>query len=339
MNSTSNQIHFSKEELDAETNRLFASLSHLGWTKEICQTYASLTLEINLLKKEKNAIILAHNYQLPEIIFGVSDFVGDSYQLSKQAAQTSAETIIFSGVRFMAETAKMLSPKKKVLMPSPDAGCSLAESISAQDVINLRKQHPDAAVVTYINTYAEVKAESDVICTSNNALKIIESLPNEKIIFLPDKYMAQNLAKLTKKQIIGWEGLCVVHEEFSPQKLEAYRRFYPEAKILVHTECSPAVVAIADLAGGTGEMQKYVSNSSANQFMIVTECGLSDKLKVEFPKKKFIPSCGLCPHMKRNDLRNILKALKNPSSDQFVEISADVARRAQKALDKMLEFA
>ncbi|MFH1750308.1 MAG: quinolinate synthase NadA [Candidatus Micrarchaeota archaeon] len=329
---------FTSEQLEAEAKRLHSKLSNLGWNLDTCRLYAPLTLEINSLKKQQNAVVLAHNYQSPEILFGVADFVGDSYMLSKQAQATSSEKIIFCGVRFMAETAKMLSPEKEVLLPAPDAGCSLAESITADDVRKLKSQHPDAAVVTYINTYAEVKAESDVIVTSSNALSIIEALPQNEIIFLPDKYMAQNLAKQTKKKIIAWEGLCIVHEEFSPGKLEAYRKFYPDAKILVHTECSPAVVGIADMAGGTGDMQKYVANSPAEQFMLVTECGFSDKLKAEYPEKKFIPSCGLCPHMKRNDLRKVLKALRDPTEDQIISIPGDVMERAGAALGRMLQY-
>ena len=332
------QTKYPDGELEGEAKRLHSKLSNLGWNVETCRLYAPLTLEINELKKKHSAVILAHNYQSPEIIFGIADFVGDSYMLSKQAQSTPAKKIIFCGVRFMAETAKMLSPEKEVLLPAPDAGCSLAESITAKDVSELRKKHPDAAVVTYINTYADVKAESDVIVTSSNALKIIEALPQKKIIFLPDKYMGQNLAKQTKKQIITWDGLCVVHEEFSPRKLEAYRKFYPDAKILVHTECSPAVVQLADMSGGTGDMQRFVANSKSDEFMLVTECGLSDKLKVEFPEKKFIPSCGLCPHMKRNDLRKVLKALKDPSGDQIINIPDAIRKKANAALLRMLQY-
>jgi quinolinate synthase len=329
---------FSEKELALESSRLHSKLRHLGWNLDTCKLCAPLTLETNKLKKEKNAIILAHNYQLPEIIFGVSDFVGDSYFLSKKAQETSAKIIVFSGVRFMAETAKMLNPSKTVLLPAPDAGCSLAESITAKDVQELRKNHPKAAVVTYINTYADVKAESDVIVTSSNALKIINALPQKEIIFLPDKYMAANLARQTKKKIIGWDGLCIVHEEFTPEKLNEYQQVYPSAKILVHTECSPAVISLADMSGGTGDMQKYVAASSSDQFMLVTECGLSDKLQVEFPEKKFIPSCGLCPHMKRNDLRKILQALKKPSKNQIIKIDKSVAKKANSALGRMMEL-
>ncbi|MFH0971147.1 MAG: quinolinate synthase NadA [Candidatus Micrarchaeota archaeon] len=329
-------MQFSRAELAAEAGRLYPKLSNLGWSMKDCELYAPLTLEINSLKKRKKAVILAHNYQLPEIIFGIADFVGDSYFLSEQAAKTRAKIIVFCGVRFMAETAKLLSPEKKVLLPAPDAGCSLAESIAAADVRKLKKLHPRAAVVTYINTYADIKAESDVVCTSGNALKIIGSVPQKEIIFLPDKYMAANLAKQTKKRIISWDGLCIVHKEFMPGKLGAYRKAYPEAKILVHTECSPAVVKLADLAGGTGDMQKYVSNSAAGQFMLVTECGLSDKLKAEFPEKEFIPSCGICPYMKKNDLRKVLQALKKPSKGQIISIPEKVRERATAALERMM---
>ncbi len=322
----------------AEAERLFGKLSKLGWTMDECLLYAPLTLEINALKAEKNAVILAHSYQTPDIVYGIADFVGDSYQLSAEAAQTPADTIVFCGVRFMAETAKILSPQKTVLLPAPDAGCSLSESITAQDVRDLKARHPGVPVVTYVNTSADVKAESDVCCTSANALKIVNALPDRRIIFLPDEFMAKNLAKQTDKTLIGWHGRCIVHEEFDAQKLRAVRAANPGVKILVHTECKPDVVDEADLAGGTSDMVKYVKSSDSTKFMLVTECGLSDRMRAEIPQKQIVGTCNLCPYMKRNNLINVLEALRNPAPEQVVQIEEGVRLGAKKALDRMFEL-
>ncbi|MFH1107524.1 MAG: quinolinate synthase NadA [Candidatus Micrarchaeota archaeon] len=327
----------SARELEEETARLHSKLSKLGWNEEICRAYSPLTLEINRLKKQKRAVILAHSYQPPEIVYGVADFVGDSLELSRAAAKAKAGTIIFAGVRFMAETAKILSPTKKVYLPATDAGCSLAESITPADVKKLRRLHPKAGVVCYVNTSAAVKAECDACCTSANALQVVESMPQEEIVFLPDTFMAKNLAPLTKKRIIGWSGECVVHNEFTPDRMKALRRANPGVKILVHTECTPEVVREADYAGGTSGMIGYAKASNAQEFVMVTECGLSDRMRVELPGKKFLAMCGLCPYMRKNSLALILEALTAPKKGQEINIPEKTMARARRALDRMLE--
>lgn len=321
-------------ELKQEIERLYKLLALAGRTKDDCALYAPLTLRINKLKQQKNAIILTHNYQRAEIIFGVGDANGDSLALAKKAAATKADIIVFCGVHFMAETAKILNPEKKVLLPDLEAGCSLASSITADDVMNLKKQHPNTPVVTYVNTSAEVKAASDIICTSANALNIIQSLPNKKIIFLPDEYMAKNLAKKTNKQVISWHGKCIVHEQFKPWQIDQYRQLYPEGKVLAHTECPPEVIAKVDLAGGTSDMISYIKNSPAKKFMIVTECGMGEMLQVQHPDKYFTTPCTICPHMKTIHLENVLIALEQEIHE--ITVPAPIAEQAKKALDRML---
>jgi quinolinate synthase len=331
-------MRFSKDQLERETERLFAALSHVGWARAECALHAPLTLEIRERAKARRAVILAHSYQTPDILFGIADFRGDSLGLSEAARDTDAETIVFCGVRFMAETAKILSPGKTVIHPAPDAGCSLSESIGAADVRRLRAENPGAAVVCYVNTSAEVKAECDAVCTSANALAVVEGLDERKVVFLPDKYMAANLRALTTKEIVDWDGRCIVHERFVPETARAWRAAHPTAKMLVHTETRPEVIALADLAGGTGDMVEYVKKSAAKEFMLVTECGLSDRLRVEFPDRTFIGSCALCPHMKRVDLARTLEALESPRPDQIVEVPEDVRRRALRAIERMFEL-
>ncbi len=323
-------------DLTNETQRLYYRLRELGWSLSDCSAYAPLTLEINELKKKKNAVILAHSYQTPDIVYGVADFTGDSFALAQEAAKTSASAIVFAGVRFMAETAKILNPGKTVLLPSHEAGCSLAESITAGDVRELKREHPGVPVVCYVNTSAEVKSESDACCTSSNALRIINALPGKEVIFIPDEFMAKNLAAQTSKRIISWKGKCVVHEAFNSSQLQAVRLAHPHAKILVHTECPPDVVRGADLAGGTSDMIKFVKNSDAREFMLVTECGLTDRLRVEVPGKKIVGT--LCPYMKKITLRNIRQALASPTQEQVIEIPEDVRLKAKQALDKMFEL-
>ena len=323
-------------EIKNEAKRIHEKLRHLKYSLNDCTLFAPFTMEINKLKKEKNAVILAHNYQRAEIIYGVADFNGDSLALSRQAKEAKADIILFCGVHFMAETAKILSPQKKILIPDLEAGCSLSESICAKDVFALREQHPNAGVVTYVNTSAEVKAASDVVCTSANALKIVEALPQKEIIFLPDKFMAQNLAKKTSKKIISWSGTCIVHEAFTPDQIDNYKKAYPGLKILVHTECKPEVVAKADLAGGTSDMTRFVKNSNAKNFMLVTECGMSDMLQVQYPEKNFVVPCAICPHMKRINLENILSSLKEEKFEIYVE--EDIRKKALIAVEKMLEL-
>ncbi|HIH19622.1 TPA: quinolinate synthase NadA, partial [Candidatus Micrarchaeota archaeon] len=292
----------------------------------------------NRLKKEKNAVILAHSYQTPDIIYGVADFTGDSYGLSLQAKKTSANTIIFSGVRFMAETAKILNPDKRVYVPSLEAGCSLADAISAKDLRELKRKHPGAPVVCYVNTSAEVKAESDVCCTSANAAKIIKSFPEKEIIFVPDEFMAKNLERETGKKLISWSARCVVHQDFDRGKIQAVKERFPGIKVLAHSECPPAVAQAADMVGGTTDMERYVKGSDAPSFMLVTECGLSDRLRSENSGKEFVGMCSLCPYMKKNSLSQILELLQKPAKEKEITIPASVAAKAKKALDRMFEL-
>lgn len=327
---------FSKEQILLEAARLHEKMKLLDYSLGECMLFAPFTIKINSLKKEKNAVILAHNYQRPEILFGIADFVGDSYGLSAQAAKTNAGTILFCGVHFMAETAKILSPKKKVLIPAQGAGCSLAESITAKDVRSLRKKYPKACVVCYVNTSAEVKAECDACCTSANALKVVNAMPGREVIFIPDTFMAKNLQKLTKKKIHAWDGRCIVHDSFSREQVEEYKKTYPGLKVLAHTECLPEVVELADLAGGTSDMINYIKKSNAKRFMLVTECGMSDLLRARFPDKAFITPCMICPYMKKIHLENILESLEKGCFD--VKVGQDVVAGAKKALDRMLEI-
>ncbi len=329
---------FSKEKITTEAARLHSRLGSLGWSREVCATYAPLTLEINLLKKERNAVILAHSYQTPDIIYGVADFTGDSYGLSVQAKKSEAEVIIFAGVRFMAETAKIINPKKRVFIPSLEAGCSLADDITAQDVRTLRAKHPGAPVVCYVNTLAEVKAESDVCCTSANAAKIISALPEKEAIFVPDEFMAKNLARETGKKIIPWRSHCVVHQDFDQRKIEAIRQSVPGIKVLAHSECPPQVAQAADMMGGTTDMEKYAKNSGASSFMLITECGMSDRLRSELPGKNFVGMCSICPYMKKNSLLGILETLRKLPKENEISIPSSVALKAKKSLDRMFEL-
>ena len=404
--------------LQAETSRLHSHLKNLGWTESDCAVIAPMTLEINRLKKEQNTIILAHSYQSPDIMYGVADVIGDSYGLSKIAQETKADTIIFCSVLFMGETAKILNPTKRVLVPSR-AGCSLADSITAAAVRELKQQHPGAPVVCYVNTSAEVKAESDIACTSSNVYQIVKNLPNNKIIFIPDELMAANLVaslrdsppleegtplsgatclpagrrsnpvapaslrdsppleegtplsgatkqsrspaslrgvaatkqslcnKESTKQIITWPGRCIVHEQFTPESVEAIRKQFPGVKILAHPECKPEVTAKADFVGSTTAMLNYIKSDSpstgyelrvTSPYMIISECGLTDRIKSENPEEKIVGTCVMCPYMKQIQLKDVLKALKDPTPDQLVEIPADVLNKAKKTFDEMYKW-
>lgn len=330
-------MNISPSELRNEAQRLYQKLNKLGWAEEDCEQIAPMTLEINQLKKEQNAVILAHSYQTPDIMYGVGDFVGDSYGLSVKAIDHPADKIVFCSVYFMGETAKLLNPEKEVLVPSV-AGCSLADSITPEQVRALRKMYPQAGVVCYVNTYAEIKAESDACVTSSNVVDVVEAMPQDEIIFIPDKLMGQNLRSMTSKKIITWEGTCIVHEGFDEQSVADIRRRFPDVKILAHPECTPGVVSLVDYAGGTSGMLNYVKNSPAKTFMMVTECGLTDRFKAEFQNKEVVGTCILCPFMKQIKLEDVLKALKNPDPGQIVEIDPEIADRARASLDKMFEL-
>ncbi len=289
---------------------------------------------IERLKVERGAIVLAHNYQTPEIFHGVADIVGDSLALAREAAKTDAEVIVLAGVHFMAETAKILNPTKTVLIPDALAGCSLAESITAADVRGLRQQHPGVPIITYVNTSAEVKAESDICCTSGNAKKIVEALGLPRVIMIPDKYLAANIAKETGVEVITWEGRCEVHERFTPADIAQYREAMPGVVVLAHPECPPEVVAASDFSGSTAAMADYVSDRKPPQAVLITECSMADNVAALNPETRFLRPCNLCPHMKRITLRGIRHALETMTV--AVEVDPLIAARARAAVDAML---
>ena len=330
----------------AEVDRLSeAGLEALGYRDAELERCAELTLRIRRLKAERQAVIPAHVYQRAEVLHGVADTIGDSYKLAKDCVGTKAKRIVFCGVRFMAETAKILNPDKEVYLPALDSGCSLADSITAADVRRLKAKHPGLPVVSYINTSAEVKAESDVIVTSANASRILRRLfeSHRALIFLPDEWMGRNLAReLGKKigsELILWRGRCIVHENFDASSVALYRRLYPGVKILAHAECSPALVKAVDFTGGTGDMMRYVEGTSASAYMLVTECGLGDVARTRFPGKSFVPMCRLCPYMKATDLARIADVLERLPASHRVELDPGLMDRARRSIEKMFELA
>jgi len=334
-----------KDEIKKEILRL----NKLGLGK-IClqdnlEKIANLTFEINKLKKEKNAIICAHVYQRPEIIKGIADIVGDSYKLAELSQNFSQQNIIFCGVYFMAETAKILNPQKRVYIPDIMAGCTLSESIKKQDIIKLKKKHPYAPVVTYINTSAEVKSVSDVIVTSANAERILKKMfkKYKQIIFIPDKFMGINLAKkLNKvegKDLILWNGSCIVHEKIDPSVIKDYRNKYPNMLVLAHSECPSEVINYVDFMGGTGDMMKYIGETNADNYMLITECGFGELAMMQYPEKRFIAMCRLCPYMKMITLEKVLDTIKNLHVEKEVFIKEEIREKAEKALRNMFELA
>ncbi len=296
--------------------------------------YAPYIAAINELKRERNAIILSHNYQTPEIFHGVADLTGDSLALAREAARTDAEVIVLCGVHFMAETAKLINPEKTVLIPDLEAGCSLAASITADDVRLLRQRYPGVPVVSYVNTSAAVKAESDICCTSANALEVVESLDSDRVIFLPDEYLGRYVAGQTRVEVILWKGHCEVHERFTAEDLRVFRQQYPDIEILAHPECPPDVLAEADFVGSTSGMIHHVGESRPRRVVMVTECSMSDNVAVEYPEIEFLRPCNLCPHMKRITLPKILRSLETGA--YRVEVYPDVAQRARQAVERML---
>lgn len=298
--------------------------------------HAPYIAAIKELKTDLNAIILAHNYQTPEIFHGVADLSGDSLALAKQAAETEADVIVLCGVHFMAETAKLLNPEKTVLIPDLEAGCSLAEAITGEDVRLLRERYPGVPVVTYVNTSAEVKAESDICCTSANATKVVESLGADRVIFLPDEYLGRYVASQTDVEVILWKGHCEVHERFTGSELRAFRGQHPGIQILAHPECPPDVLAEADYVGSTSGMINYVGSERPERVVLITECSMSDNVSVEYPELDFVKPCNLCPHMKRITLPKILASMKTLRYE--VTIDPEVAERARRAVERMLEI-
>ncbi len=300
--------------------------------------HAPLIAAINRIKREKNAVILAHNYMTPEIFHCVGDFTGDSLALAREAARTDARVIVQAGVHFMAETSKILSPEKTVLIPDMRAGCSLAASITGADVRLLRQKYPGLPVVTYVNTSAEVKAESDICCTSGNAVKVVEKIAadfgTDTVIMIPDKYLARNVAAQTGVKVITWEGACEVHERFTAQQIRDYRAANPGITVLAHPECPPEVVAEADFAGSTAAMIGYVGSHNPERVILITECSMSDNVAAEHPETQFVRPCNLCPHMKRITLQAILHSLETMTTE--VVIDPAVAARARAPIDRML---
>jgi quinolinate synthase len=329
---------------------------------------AELAVEINRLKKERNAVILGHNYMEPALFHSIPDFVGDSLELSRRAATTEADVIIFCGVKFMAETAKILNPSKTVLLPAKKAGCSLAESITAQDVRTLREQYPGVPVVTYVNTYADVKAESDICCTSGNAVAVVNSLDSETIIFLPDEYLASNVARETGKRIIfptppsppaplpkgegglpspfgggvggeggivAWRGRCEVHEKFTVKDIETVRAQFPDVVILAHPECSPEVTAASNFSGSTGAMIRYIEQHHASSYLLLTECSMGDNIIAAHPDKNMLRLCMVrCPHMNMITLEEVLASLRE--TRYVIEVPEEIRVRAAKAVQRMI---
>jgi len=296
--------------------------------------HAPYVAAINELKKQRNAVILAHNYQTPEIYHCVADITGDSLALARKAVETEADVIVLAGVHFMAETAKLLNPDKIVLIPDERAGCSLADSITAADIREMRKKHPNTPVVTYVNTSAEVKAESDICCTSGNAVEVVESLGVDQVIFLPDEYLASYVAQQTDVKIISWKGHCEVHERFTAAQLEQYRKDYDELIIIAHPECPPDVLETSDFVGSTAQMQAFVQTEKPKRVLMVTECSMSDNVAADITDVEFIRPCNLCPHMKRITLANIYDALD--TLEPRVEIDSAVAVDARLAVERMI---
>ena len=291
--------------------------------------------KINKLKKEKNAVILAHSYMTPEIYHCVADIVGDSLKLAKESQKAKADIIIMCGVHFMAETAKILNPNKKVLIPDMSAGCSLAESITGEDVRLLKQKYPGVPVVSYVNTSADVKAETDICCTSSNAVEIVESLGVDKVIFLPDEYLGKNVAAQTKVKIITFHGTCIVHERFTPEEIREYRKNYPGIVVLAHPECPPEVVAEADYTGSTSKMSNYVRDNKPKKVLMVTECSMSDNVAIENPEVEMIKPCNLCPYMKKITLQGIYNSLTNGTDE--VKLTDAVMDKARLSIKKMIE--
>ncbi|MGB4057010.1 MAG: quinolinate synthase NadA [Alphaproteobacteria bacterium] len=326
------------DEVAKATAPLYAKLSR-QYREDYWKTLAPYIHEINRLKREKNAVILAHNYMTPDIFYGVGDIVGDSLKLAQEAAKTPAKIIVQCGVHFMAETSKVLCPDKKILIPDMKAGCSLSESITAADVRKIKAEHPGVPVVTYVNTSAEVKAESDVCCTSSNALKIVEALGkqgHDTVIMTPDKFLAQNVAAQTKVKIIIWDGSCIVHERFSAEDVRRIRKEHGDVIVLAHPECPPEVIAVSDYTGSTAQMDDYIKKNQPKKAVLMTECSMSDNIAAANPEVEMIGTCQMCPHMKRITLPKILECLQTETPE--VTIDPAIIPAARRAVERMLEL-
>jgi quinolinate synthase len=339
---------YNEAEVDREARRLESRIRQPDrWGLEMCRVIAPMTLAINDLKRKQDAILLAHSYQTPDIVYGVADEVGDSYGLSKKAMAAKQSTIVFSSVRFMAETAKILNPAKRVLIPEPTAGCSLADGITAADVIALKKKHPGVPVMGYVNTTADVKAEIDVCCTSANYLDIAKRLPGDELVFVPDRFMGAHLQRelAGKKTVHVWAGECEVHTQFDAESARAWRKQAADEGrrlvVLAHPECDPKVLVEADYIGSTEKMMDYARNLEAEgrvDVMPITECGTADRMRAEMPNLRIYGACVQCPHMKKTGLGSILRCLESPTPDQEVRLDAAVVARARRSLDRMFEM-
>jgi quinolinate synthase len=324
-----------QEQFNIKTTEIYKKISK--YVPEIeWKVHAQLIEKINKLKKEKNAIILAHNYQTPEIYHGVADVAADSLALAVEASKTSADIIVMAGVHFMAETAKLMSPNKKIFIPDMNAGCSLAASLTGDDVRLLKKKYPGVPVVSYVNTSADVKAETDVCCTSANAVRVVESLKTNKVIFLPDQHLANYVAKKTKVKIISWKGSCIVHEQFTAKEIQDIRNSNPGIKVIGHPECPGDVLDACDFAGSTGGMIDYVKKNQPKKVMLVTECSMSDNVQADNPNVEFIKPCNLCPYMKKITLQKILDCLENETNEIFIE--EKIAKAARQSVQRMTEI-
>lgn len=320
-------------EVERETAHLYERVKHVIPAIE-WPLHAPYVKRINELKRERGAVILAHNYQTPEIYHCVADFVGDSLQLAREAARSDAKVILQGGVHFMAETSKILSPEKTVLIPDPEAGCSLAASITGADVRLLREKYPGVPIVTYVNTSAEVKAESDICCTSSNALDVVESLGVPRVLMIPDQYLAKNVANQTDVEILTWAGSCEVHERFTADDIKSFRKSHPGVVVLAHPECPPEVVAESDFAGSTAAMISYVEDKRPSRVVMVTECSMADNVAANVTDVEFVRPCNLCPYMKMITLPKILRSLETMTHE--VTVDPAVAERARRAVENML---
>lgn len=314
-----------------------------AYSLEKCASLIPMINAINELKKARNAVILAHSYVAPEIVYGVADFTGDSYGLSKDAMGTKASTIVFAAVRFMGETAKILNPDKEVLIPGKEPGCTLADAVTGEDVRRLRRQFPEHSFVCYINTTAEVKAECDVCVTSSNVYDIVERMPTDKILFLPDKLMGQNLRaemerRGVRKDIQVYDGVCYVHAQYDHEMVRFMRMKFPELEVVAHPECKPSVAGASDYVGSTSQIMTHIGKSKKDTFLVLTECGLVSRLEAEHPAKRFVGSCTLCKYMKSNSLEDILRVLVKPRPEDRVVIDESVRERALRCINEMFRY-
>lgn len=322
-------------ELAEQTRDIYAQMSRVV-TPADWAMFAPYVVAINKLKKQRNAVILAHNYMTPEIFHGIADFMGDSLQLAIRATEVEQDVIVQCGVHFMAETSKILNPGKTVLIPDMDAGCSLAESITADGIEEMRARYPGAPVVSYVNTTAEVKAASDVCCTSSNALQIVEAMEGDTVIMTPDQYLAQNVAKQSSKKIVYWAGSCIVHELYTAEEIRAYRENDPEISIVAHPECTPEVVAEADFTGSTSGMIDWVKRNKPAKTLLVTECSMASNIADELPEVEFAKSCNMCPFMKRITLEKVLYSLHTMTEE--VTVDPAVAEKARASVQRMIDI-